>query len=58
MLSPEPEMLVTVDLQGGDGDGTLLTLIHEQFIDEAARDSHNQAAGAARWSNWKKYLSA
>jgi uncharacterized protein YndB with AHSA1/START domain len=40
-LSPEPETLVTVTFKK-DGDGTLLTLTHEQFIDEAARDSHNQ----------------
>jgi hypothetical protein len=25
-----------------DGAGTLLTLTHEQFFDEAARDSHRQ----------------
>jgi uncharacterized protein YndB with AHSA1/START domain len=36
---PERESLVTVLLQP-DGDGTLLTLTHEQFIDEDARDRH------------------
>ena len=36
---PERESLVTVALEG-DGDGTVLTLIHEQFFDEAARDRH------------------
>ena len=25
-----------------DGDGTLMTLQHEQFFDEAARDNHNK----------------
>jgi hypothetical protein len=30
---------VTVTLKR-DGDGTLLTLQHEQFFDEAARDRH------------------
>src|SRR5208282_6802664 len=36
---PERESLVTV-LLTPDGDGTLLTLTHEQFADEATRDSH------------------
>ena len=38
--TPERESLVTVTFQT-DGDGTLFTLLHEQFFDEAARDSHN-----------------
>ncbi|MGE3996708.1 MAG: SRPBCC domain-containing protein [Variibacter sp.] len=37
---PERESLVTVALKP-EGDMTLLTLIHEQFFDEAARDRHN-----------------
>jgi len=37
--TPERESLVTVELKP-DGDGTLLTLVHEQFFDEAARDRH------------------
>jgi len=37
--TPERESLVTVALKG-DGAGTLLTLTHEQFFDEAARDRH------------------
>lgn len=37
--TPERQSQVTV-LIAPDGDGTLLTLIHEQFFDEAARDSH------------------
>jgi uncharacterized protein YndB with AHSA1/START domain len=37
--TPERESLVTVQLKP-DGDGTLLTLTHEQFFDEAARDRH------------------
>ena len=36
---PERESLVTVLLKP-DGDGTLLTLMHEQFADEDARDRH------------------
>jgi uncharacterized protein YndB with AHSA1/START domain len=37
--TPERESLVTVSLRS-DGDGTLLTLHHEQLFDEAARDGH------------------
>jgi uncharacterized protein YndB with AHSA1/START domain len=37
--TPERESLVTVELRP-DGSGTLLTLTHEQFFDEAARDRH------------------
>jgi uncharacterized protein YndB with AHSA1/START domain len=37
--TPERESLVTV-LFKPDGDGTLLTLTHEQFIDDEARDAH------------------
>jgi uncharacterized protein YndB with AHSA1/START domain len=37
--TPERESLVTVALKP-DGDGTLLTLHHEQLFDEAARDGH------------------
>ena len=39
--TPERDSLVTVLLKP-DGDGTLLTLIHEQFFDEPARDRHAQ----------------
>ena len=39
--TPERESLVTVDLKP-DGDGTLLTLTHEQFFDEDARNRHRQ----------------
>jgi uncharacterized protein YndB with AHSA1/START domain len=38
--TPERESLVTVTLKA-DGDGTILTLLHEQFFDELARDRHN-----------------
>ncbi len=38
--TPERESMVTLTFKG-DGDGTLFTLMHEQFFDEAARDSHN-----------------
>jgi uncharacterized protein YndB with AHSA1/START domain len=39
--TPERQSLVTVLLKP-DGDGTLLTLTHEQFFDETARDHHRQ----------------
>lgn len=39
ITTPERESLVTVALRP-DGDGTMLTLTHEQFFDEAARDRH------------------
>lgn len=39
--TPERESLVTVTV-AKDGDGTILTLHHEQFFDEAARDGHER----------------
>ena len=39
--TPERESLVTVTLRA-DGLATDLTLKHERFFDEAARDSHNE----------------
>jgi uncharacterized protein YndB with AHSA1/START domain len=39
--TPERESLVTITL-APDGDGTLLTLHHEQFFDEPARDGHQR----------------
>ena len=37
--TPERESLVSVTLKP-EGDGTLMTLHHEQFFDQAARDGH------------------
>jgi uncharacterized protein YndB with AHSA1/START domain len=37
--TPERESLVTITVKP-DGGGTLLTLLHEKFFDEAARDRH------------------
>lgn len=37
--TPERESLVTIDLNPVN-DGTVLTLTHEQFFDEKARDDH------------------
>ncbi len=39
--TPERESLVTITIRP-DGDGSLLTLHHEQFADQAARDGHEQ----------------
>jgi uncharacterized protein YndB with AHSA1/START domain len=39
--TPERESLVTVTIKP-DGDGCIMTLQHEQFFDEAARDNHNK----------------
>jgi uncharacterized protein YndB with AHSA1/START domain len=38
--TPERESLVTITFKS-DGTGTLMTLTHEQFFDEDARDRHN-----------------
>ena len=39
--TPERESLVTITFKP-DGAGTLMTLTHEHFFDDAARDRHNQ----------------
>lgn len=39
--TPERESQVTLDLKP-DTDGTILTLTHEQFFDEKARDDHRR----------------
>ena len=39
--TPERESLVTITIVP-DGDGTLLTLHHEQFFDQKARDGHER----------------
>jgi uncharacterized protein YndB with AHSA1/START domain len=39
--TPERESLVTVTI-AADGDGSLLTLHHEQFFDQAAADGHKR----------------
>ena len=44
--TPERESLVTVSLKL-DGEGTLLTLTHEQFFDQAARDGHERGWNSA-----------
>ncbi len=39
--TPERESLVTVLIRS-EGEGAMLTLTHEQFFDEAARDGHKR----------------
>ncbi len=52
--TPERESLVTVLIKG-DADGTVLTLTHEQFFDEAARDRHRSGWTGAL-DKLEKYL--
>jgi uncharacterized protein YndB with AHSA1/START domain len=52
--SPERESLVTVTFKS-DGGGTLMTVLHEQFFDEEARDRHNQGWEGAL-AKMEKYL--
>ena len=54
--TPERESLVTVDIKP-DGAGSIMTLTHEQFFDEEARDRHNQGWTAAM-DKMEKYLAA
>ena len=53
--TPERESLVTLTLSP-DGDGTLLTLHHEQFFDESARDGH-QGGWTGALDKLERYLS-
>ena len=39
--TPERESLVTVTV-AKDGEGSILTLLHEQFFDQQARDGHSR----------------
>ena len=52
--TPERESQVTVSLQP-DGDGTLLTLHHEQLFDSAARDGH-QSGWIGTLDKLEKYV--
>lgn len=52
--TPERESLVTITFKS-DGGGTLMTLLHEQFFDEAARDGH-QAGWNGSLVKLEKYL--
>jgi uncharacterized protein YndB with AHSA1/START domain len=52
--TPERESLVTVTFKP-DGEGTLMTLLHEQFFDEDARDRHN-AGWTGSFDKLEKFL--
>ena len=52
--TPERESVVTLTFKS-DGAGTLMTLAHEQFFDEAARDSH-QGGWNGAMDKLEKYL--
>ena len=54
--TPERESLVTIDIKP-DGTGSLMTLTHEQFFDEDARDRHNKGWAAAM-DQMEKYLAS
>jgi uncharacterized protein YndB with AHSA1/START domain len=53
---PERTSRVTITLKP-DGDGTLLTLFHEQFFDEGARDRHH-AGWSGTMERLARYLEA
>jgi uncharacterized protein YndB with AHSA1/START domain len=54
--TPERDSLVTVTFKEDDG-GTIMTLLHEQFFDEAARDNH-RTGWTGTMDRLEKYLSA
>jgi len=54
--TPERESLVTLTFKS-DGDGTLFTMVHEQFFDETARDNHNKGWTSAM-DKLDQYLTA
>ena len=53
--TPERESLVSLTFNK-DGGGTIMTLLHEQFFDEAARDRHN-AGWTGTMDKLENYLS-
>lgn len=54
--TPERQSLVTLTFKR-DGDGTLFTMVHEQFYDESARDRHQHGWSSAI-EKLEKYLGA
>jgi uncharacterized protein YndB with AHSA1/START domain len=54
--TPERESLVTVEVKP-DGDGSMLTLTHEQFADDEARDRHQQGWTGAM-EKFEKFVTA
>jgi uncharacterized protein YndB with AHSA1/START domain len=54
--TPERESLVTVEIKP-DGEGSMLTLTHEQFADDEARDRHQQGWTGAM-EKFEKFVTA
>jgi uncharacterized protein YndB with AHSA1/START domain len=54
--TPERDSLVTITFRS-DGNGTVMTLTHEQFFDEEARDRHQNGWNGAM-DKLDKYLTA
>jgi uncharacterized protein YndB with AHSA1/START domain len=54
--TPERESLVTLTFKDDDR-GTIMTLLHEQFFDEAARDNH-RTGWTGTMDRLEKYLTA
>lgn len=54
--TPERDLLVTITFRS-DGNGTIMTLTHEQFFDEEARDRHQNGWNGAM-DKLDKYLTA
>ena len=52
--TPERESLVNVLIRS-EGEGAMLTLVHEQFFDEAARDGH-QRGWSGTLDKFERYL--
>ena len=54
--APERKFMVTVEIKP-DGDGSVMTLTHEQFFDDEARDRHQHGWNGAM-DKLEKYLAA
>ena len=54
--TPERQSLVTLTFKR-DGDGTIMTLLHEQFFDESARDRH-EGGWTSAMEKLAEYLNA
>ncbi|MGE0410048.1 MAG: SRPBCC domain-containing protein [Amphiplicatus sp.] len=55
ITTPERRSQVTLTFKSGEGDRTLLTLLHEKLFDETARDNHRTGWSEAL-DNLERYL--